>query len=367
MPRQPIESFSVEYLQVLDENGVVDRKLEPNIPDDDLRKLYRTMLAARMVDTRMTNLQRQGRMGTFPGVLGQEAASLGCVYAVRPGDWIVPSFRETSALFWRGVPFKNVLTYYMSIEEGNVYPEGSNILPVAISIGSQTVHGTGIAWAAKIRGDDVVTLVFFGDGATSEGDFHEACNLAGVYQVPAVFIIMNNHYAISCPRALQSHSATLAQKAIAYGFPGIQIDGNDLLAAYVATDEAVRRARSGGGPTLIECLTYRLGPHTTADDPRRYRSDEEVEQWKKKDPLLRFRLYLEKKKLWTPDWQQQLEEQLQAEIDEAVHEAEEEVRNANPLDMFDYVYAETPPDLLAQKEECAAFLGEETHAHGRSH
>ncbi len=364
MPRKQVEQFTVEHLQILDEAGNLDRQLEPPIPNDDLRRLYRTMLAARQLDRRMLSLQQQGRIGTFPGIQGQEAGALGCVYALRPEDWMVPAFRETAALFWRGVPYKNILMFYMSMEEGNVFPEGSNILPIAISVGSQPLHGAGIAWAAKLRGDDVVTLVFFGDGATSEGDFHEACNLAGVYQVPAIFVCINNQYAISCPRSLQSRSETLAQKAIAYGFPGIQVDGNDLLASYVATKEAVERARAGKGPTLIECLTYRISPHTTADDPRRYRSEEEVKEWRNRDPLPRFQKYLETKGLWDPQWQQQLEEELKEEIDEGVREAEAELAHLDPLEIFDFVYAEKTPELQAQKEEAAEFIQEPAHVSG---
>jgi pyruvate dehydrogenase E1 component alpha subunit len=362
MPRKRIEEFSIEHLQILDENGKVDRALEPKIPDADLRRLYRTMLAARMVDLRMYKLQQQGRMGTFPGVRGQEGGNLGCVYALRPQDWLVPSFRETSGMFWRGMPFKNVLTYYMGLDEANVYPDGMNTLPLAINVGSQTLHGTGIAWAAKLRGDDVVALIFFGDGATSTGDFHEACNMAGVFQTPAIFVCVNNQYAISTCRSTQSRSQTLAQKAIAYGFPALQVDGNDLLAAYVAAKEAHDRARAGQGPTMIECVTYRVGPHTTADDPRRYRSDEEVKEWERRDPISRFRKYLEGKKLWTQAWQDQIEAELKEEIEEQVREAEAELARAEPLDMFDYVYGEPTPELQAQKEELAEFTPQHTDA-----
>jgi len=362
MPRKRIEEFSLDYLQVLDEEGRVDRALEPKIPDADLKRLYRTMLLARLVDVRMYKLQQQGRIGTFPGVRGQEGGNLGCVYALRPQDWLVPSFRETSGLFWRGCPIKNVLMYYMGVEEANVFPDGMNTLPIAINVGSQTLHGTGLAWAARLRGDDIVTLIFFGDGATSTGDFHEACNLAGVFQVPAIFVCVNNQYAISTARSMQSRSQTLAQKAIAYGFPALQVDGNDLLATYVATKEAVDRARAGGGPSMIESITYRLGPHTTADDPRRYRSDEEVKEWERRDPIARFRKYLESKQLWTKSWQEQVEAELQEEIEEAVREAEADMARIDPLEMFDFVYGELPPDLQAQKEELAEHIHEPTDA-----
>ncbi len=364
MPRKSIEQFRVEYLQVLDPEGNVDPELDPHIPHDDLRRMYRAMLLARMVDRRMVSLQQQGRMGTFPQVLGQEGGCVGCVYALKPNDWLVPSFRETSALFFRGVHPKYILMYYMGLEEGNSFIEGENMLPIPIAVGAQAVHATGIALAAKNRGDKAVTLCFFGDGATSEGEFHEAMNLAGVFQVPAVFVCNNNQFAISVPQKVQTRAETYAQKAIAYGFPGIQIDGNDALASYVASKEAVERARSGGGPTLIESVTYRMCPHTTADDPRRYRREEEVQEWSKKDPILRFQRYLSKLELWDQTWQERLEEEFKAEIEDAVQDAEATLHNADPLEIFDHVYSDPPPDIQAQKEQAAASLGEPTHAGG---
>ena len=361
MPRKVVETFSVEYLQILDENGKVDKALEPSIPPEDLKRLYQTMLSARMLDRRMYQLQQQGRIGTFPGVMGQEA-SLGCTYALEPRDWLAPAFRESACMFWRGIPMKNLLIYYMGMEEGNEFPEGANTLPIAITIGTQTLHATGLGWAAKLRGDDVVALCYFGDGATSEGDFHEACNMAGVFQVPVVFVCMNNQFAISVPRSHQTSAATLAQKAIGYGFAGLQVDGNDILATYAAAKEAVARAREGQGPTLIECLTYRLGPHTTADDPRRYRTEADVSVWQKREPLARFQLYLEQRKLWTPKWQEELESTIQEAIESAVRDAEAERDAANPLEIFDSVYAELTPELQAQKESAAEALGEPAHA-----
>jgi pyruvate dehydrogenase E1 component alpha subunit len=358
MPRQPVESFRVERLQVLDQHGHVDRDLEPKIPGEDLQRLYRTMLLTRQLERRMVTLQQQGRIGTFAGVAGQEATSLGCVYALRPDDWLVPSFRETSGLFWRGVTPKHILSYFMGLEEGNAFPESSKATPIAITIGAQTLHGVGIAWAAKLRGDDAVALVFFGDGATSEGDFHEACNFAGVFQVPAVLVCVNNQYAISVPREQQTHSKTLAQKAIAYGFPGLQVDGNDILGCYVAAKEAIDRARAGKGPTLIEALTYRLCAHTTADDPRRYRTEAEVEEWQRCDPLLRFQVYLKGKGLWSPDWEEQLLDEIKEEIEEGLREAEAAFAQHEPLEIFDQAYAEPPPEVQAQKEQAAESMSE---------
>lgn len=354
MPRRTLESFTVDYLQVLDENGVVDSKLEPAVPAEDWKKLYRTMLLARMVDDRMYKLQAQGRMGTFPGVRGQEAC-VGGVYALERTDWLQPAFRETACLFWRGIGPKRVLQYFAGMEEGNVFPEESRTLPIPICVGSQTLHATGWAWADQIKGNKNVTLCYLGDGGTSEGDFHEALNLAGVYKLPIVFVVMNNQFAISVPRAIQSGSKTLAQKAIAYGFPGLQIDGNDLLATIVAAREAVGRARSGQGPTLIEMVTYRLGPHTTADDARRYRSEDEVKQWLPREPLVRMRKYLGKKGLWNESWQAELEAEFTELIEKEVQEYERELSEADPLDMFEFAYAEKTPDLVRQKEQAMKF------------
>ncbi len=355
MPRQVIASFRVEHFQVLDEQGNLDASLDPQIPAEDLRRLYRTMLLTRLVDRRMQSLQQQGRIGTFPSVMGQEAC-VGCVYPLRRSDWFVPSFRETAALFLRGMTVKQLLVYFMGMEEGNRFADDQNNLPIAITVGSQPLHATGIAWAARLRGDDLAAMVFFGDGATSEGDFHEACNLAGVFRVPVVFVCVNNQYAISLSRAEQTRSETLAQKAIAYGFPGVQIDGNDPLACCVAAREAIARARAGEGPTLIECLTYRLGAHTTADDPRRYRDEEEVQIWQRRDPLVRFRKYLENKGLWNEGWQARIEEEIKAEIEEGLREAELQREHVDPLEIFDHVCGELSPDLQAQKEQVAEFV-----------
>jgi len=281
MPRKDIKiPDKIEYISILNENGELDKALEPDIPEELLLRLYRTMLLARNFDERLISLQRQGRIGTFPPISGQEAAHLGAAAVLRPGDWFVPAFRETAAEIWRGRSLESVILYYNGFNEGVEIPEDSNDLPISIPVGSQILHAVGLAWAAKYRQTDDVAMAFFGDGATSEGDFHEGLNFASVFQAPAIFVCQNNHWAISLPRSKQTRSQTLAQKALAYNMPGIQVDGNDILAVYTAAREAADRARSGGGPTLIECVTYRMAVHTTADDPKRYRSTEEVEQWK---------------------------------------------------------------------------------------
>src|SRR6058998_1747369 len=350
MPRTPLEPrFTVDYLSVLDAEGNLDTALEPKLADNELKSLYRAMLLGRRLDERMVRLQRQGRIGTFAPTKGQEAAQMGSIFTLRPTDWMVPSFRETAAMIWRGWPIEKLLLFFSGHLEGGQPAPEQHDLPITIPVSTQLPHAVGLAYAAQYRGDDVVVMAYFGDGATSEGDFHEAMNFAGVWHVPVVFVCQNNQWAISVPLKKQTHSRTIAQKALAYGLPGIQVDGNDVLAVYAAAHEAVDRARAGDGPTLIECVTYRLGVHTTADDPTKYRADEEVAMWEQKDPLTRFRTYLEKRNLFEAGLEQQVDE----DIAEAVRRFES-APPADPLTMFDHVYAELPPDLKAQRAEMAA-------------
>jgi pyruvate dehydrogenase E1 component alpha subunit len=353
MPRTEIDlPYRVDYLSVLDENGHLDKELEPALPDELLLKLHRAMLLARRFDERMLSLQRQGRIGTFAPLKGQEAAQLGTVAALLPGDWMVPSFREAAAEVWRGKTLESILLYYGGYDEGGRVEEGRNDLPVAIPVGSQTLHAVGIGYAMQYRKEANVAMTFFGDGATSEGDFHEAMNFAGVFQLPVIFVCQNNHWAISIPRSRQTRSKTLAQKALAYGMPGIQVDGNDILAVHAAAQEAVQRARTGGGPTMIECVTYRVTMHTTADDPKRYRTDEEVELWLKRDPITRFQKYLKDKGLLDDGGIAALEQEVLAEIQAAVDRAEGSMKTApDPLDMFQHAYADSPANLVEQRAE----------------
>src|SRR5438132_464762 len=349
MPRTILEPrFHVEYLSILDSDGNLDAALEPKLSPGELRSLHRAMVLARRFDERMVRLQRQGRIGTFAPIKGQEASQLGSVITLRATDWMVPSFRETAAMIWRGWPIEKILLFFAGYVEGGRPAPDQRDLPITIPVGTQLPHAVGLAYAAQYRGDDAVVMAYFGDGAASEGDFHEALNFAGVWHVPVVFVCQNNQWAISVPLKKQTHSKTIAQKALAYGLPGIQVDGNDVLAVYAVAREAVDRARAGEGPTLIECVTYRLGVHTTADDPTKYRSDAEVAMWEQKDPLTRFRAYLEKRNL--------LEEGLEQRVDDELGEAIrrfEATPPADPLTMFDHVYAALPPDLRAQRDEAA--------------
>jgi pyruvate dehydrogenase E1 component alpha subunit len=362
MPRTRLEPrFQVEYLSILDSEGNLDAALEPDLPEDELKRIYRTMVLGRRLDERMVRLQRQGRIGTFAPIKGQEASQLGTVACLRPTDWTVPSFRETAAMLWRGWPIEKLLLFFSGHLEGGQPAPDQHDLPITIPVATQIPHAVGLAYAAQYRGDDAVVMTFFGDGATSEGDFHEALNFAGVWHVPVVFVCQNNQWAISVPLKKQTHSRTIAEKALAYGFPGIQVDGNDVLAVHAAAGEAVARARGGDGPTLIECVTYRLGVHTTADDPTKYRSAEEVAEWERKDPLTRFGAYLQKRNLL----EEGLEERVDAEIAEAVARFEA-MPPPDPLAMFDHVYSARPPHLQAERESLARRLadgapaGEET-------
>jgi pyruvate dehydrogenase E1 component alpha subunit len=360
MPRKKITlSEKVEYLSILNEKGQLDKKLEPNISEDVLLRLHRTMLLARKFDERLLNLQRQGRIGTFPPIKGQEAAQLGTIAHLRPGDWMVPAFRETAAEIWRGRSLESIIIYNNGYSEGLGILADRNDMPISVPVGSQILHAVGLGWAVKYRKKDDVAMTFFGDGATSQGDFHEGLNFAAVFQVPVVFVCQNNHWAISIPLSKQTRSKTLAQKAVAYGMPGIQVDGNDILAVYAAAQEAVERARSGGGPTLIECVTYRLMMHTTADDPKRYRTDEEVEQWRKRDPLIRFEKYLKEKGLLSEEKRNQVESEVLAAIQAAIDGAEKQMETlGDPLEMFDNAYADIPPYLKEQKADLASELSE---------
>jgi pyruvate dehydrogenase E1 component alpha subunit len=352
MPRTRVEPrFHVEYLSILDSDGHLDAALEPDIPEAELKRLYHMMVLGRRLDERMVRLQRQGRIGTFAPIKGQEASQLGTAACLRPTDWMIPSFRETAAMIWRGWPIEKLLLFFSGHLEGGQPGPDQRDLPIAIPVATQVPHAVGLAYAAQYRGDDAVVMTYFGDGATSEGDFHEAMNFAGVWHVPIVFVCQNNQWAISVPLKKQTHSRTIAEKALAYGFPGIQVDGNDVLAVHAAGREAIARARAGDGPTLIECVTYRLGVHTTADDPTKYRSAEEVAEWERKDPLTRFRAYLQKRNLLEED----VEARADAEIAEAVARFEA-TPAPDPLTIFDHVYAELPPDLKAQRETLASRL-----------
>lgn len=353
MPRSVVFSpGDVEHLSILAEDGKVDRELEPDIGKDMLREMFRAMLWGRRFDERMLKLQRQGRIGTFAPIKGQEAAQIGSAIHLRAEDWLVPSFRETAAQLWRGATPEDIWLFAAGYNEGVRIPEGARDLPLCVPVATQLLQACGIAYAAKLRGEDSIVMAFHGDGATSEGDFHEAMNFASVFGLPVVFVCQNNQWAISVPLARQTHSETLAQKAIAYGMPGIRVDGNDVLAVWAATREAVERARSGGGPTMVECLTYRMEVHTTADDPTRYRTEEDVAPWRKRDPLERFEGYLVKKKVMKKAEIEAMDEAFKKELLAAWHKTEKhivELDAVDPISIFDDLYGQPWPHLEQQK------------------
>ncbi|MBS3144284.1 pyruvate dehydrogenase (acetyl-transferring) E1 component subunit alpha [Candidatus Woesearchaeota archaeon] len=338
-----------KFLQILDKEGNVDKLLEPKLSVTELKKMYECMVLTRMADTKALALQRSGRMGTFAQVLGQEA-QVAVGFAMQKQDWFFPSFRELGILLARDAPLELFYLTFMGCEEGNRSPKGINNFPLSVPVGSQTLHGVGVAMAANIKGHKVVAVAALGDGGTSEGDFHEAMNFAGVFKAPCILFCQNNQWAISTPRHIQTASKTIAQKAIAYGFPGIQVDGNDALALYAATKEAVENARKGKGPTLIESLTYRIGPHTTADDPTLYRSDKEVKYWQERDPIKRFKIYLQKKGIWNKKYEEDLVKRCAKQIEAAIAKAEKVAAATKPEDMFKYMYAEMTSELKEQFE-----------------
>lgn len=364
MPRKEIDlQHQVEYLSILDAEGRVDAGLEPALPEDLLLKIHHAMLLARRFDERMLAMQRQGRIGTFAPIKGQEA-QIGAAAVLEPDDWLVPSFREAPSELWRGKSMESILLMYGGYNEGGVIPPGLNNLPPSIPVGSQTLHAVGLAYAARYRKGPQIAMSFFGDGATSEGDFHEALNFASVFQVPAIFICQNNHWAISIPRSKQTRSGTIAQKALAYGMPGLQVDGNDVLAMYAGAKEAADRARAGGGPTLIEAVTYRMSVHTTADDPKKYRREEEVQEWVQRDPIARLQKYLTGKGLLSPEKIEATDAEVKAEVQAAEQRwTRLTEKPPEPLDMFDHAFADLSPYLLEQREELVRELAGTRSAH----
>ncbi|MCB1164131.1 MAG: pyruvate dehydrogenase (acetyl-transferring) E1 component subunit alpha [Candidatus Latescibacteria bacterium] len=356
MPRTELASFGIETLQILAPSGEVDQALDPGLPPEDLHTLYRGMVLGREADQRMLNLQRQGRLGTFSPSVGQEAASVGPVYCMGPMDWFVGAFRELGARLMRGHRFKDVLHFWNGREEGSAIDPALRTLYDSIIVGAQIPHAVGLAYAQKLRGEKAATVCWFGDGATSQGDFHEALNFAAVWKAPVVFICQNNQWAISIPRSKQTSARSIAQKAVAYEMPGIQVDGNDVLAMVVATREAIDRAKRGEGPTLIEAVTYRMGVHTTADDPTRYRNEEAAQaEWTEKDPILRLRRYLEARGLWDEARETALREEIRAGIAEEVKVYETET-TFPPDTPFDHVFGTLHPVINEQRELFHALL-----------
>jgi pyruvate dehydrogenase E1 component alpha subunit len=348
-----------EPLQVIREDGSAHKDLEPKMSTQEHLRLLRAMLLVRATDTKAMLLQRSGRIGFYVPSFGQEACQVGSASCLIPEDWVAPAYREPGAALLRGFPVKHLIAQCYGNtadpQKGRQMPNhyGSrttNFITASSPVGTQITYATGVAWAMKIRRDPLVTLVYFGDGATSQGDFHVGLNFGAVFKAPCVYFCNNNGWAISVPLKRQTASKTLAQKAIAYGMEGVRCDGNDILAVIIATRAAVDKARAGGGPTLIEALTYRMGPHSSSDDPTRYRPAEEVEEWKKRDPIERYRRYLEKKGVVTAEAYKELETAATREVEQAIAEVEA-ASPVPPESLFDDVYADPPYSLQLQREQ----------------
>ncbi|MGZ4111864.1 MAG: pyruvate dehydrogenase (acetyl-transferring) E1 component subunit alpha [Tumebacillaceae bacterium] len=330
---------------------------ESSLTAEQLLEMYKWMVTVRHFDRRAVNLQRSGRIGTYAPLEGQEAAQVGCGYALEKRDWLFPTYREHGVSMVHGLPMTTIFMYWNGRPEGCMAPEGVNIFPIAVPIATQLPHAVGAAWASKLRGEDTISVGFLGDGATSEGDFHEAMNFAGVFKLPVIIFCQNNGYAISVPLKKQTAVETLAEKAAAYGVEGVRVDGQDAIAVYEAVKKAADKARNGGGPTFIEAVTYRYGSHTTADDHTRYRDEAEAEEWRgQRDPIERLKQVLLERGAWSEDQDKALWD----ETDKVVQKSIDEMQSAPPVDhnrIFDYAYAEMPWHLQEQREEMRKLYG----------
>ena len=349
------EDLTVETYQVVKPDGSYDPERLPDLDESELRDLYRWMLLQRTFDERSTKLQRRGKLGTYASGHGQEASIIGGGYALRRQDWIFPYGREAGMLLMHGLSMRDLLLYWRGIEDASRM-QGANVFGLAISIGSHIPVVTGMSWGMMLDDSDAIAFANLGDGATSTGAFHEGLNFAGVLGTPAVFFCQNNQYAISLPFEKQTAANTVAQKALAYGVDGIRVDGNDVLAVYNAVAEARERALDGD-PVLVEAVTYRRAAHTTSDDPTRYRPDEEVDEWKKLDPLERYRRFLRDTGLWDEIDEESLQEEVDEEFSEAV-EAADEYPKRDVGAIFEYLHAEMPADLQRQLDELRDLLEE---------
>jgi pyruvate dehydrogenase E1 component alpha subunit len=363
-PPEPPSRWELEYpiRRVMDDNGDAGAA-EVALPDAEILQLYRWMLLNRELDERMVGLQRQGRIGFYVGSIGEEAAIHGAAAAMKPGDWIFPAYREHGAALQRGMPLAAFLCGLLGNSGdrmlGHQMPcheawRAANFVSVSSPIATQIPQAVGAAWAARLKNHDMVALAFFGDGATSSGDFHAGLNFAGVHRLPVIFLCRNNGWAISMPRERQTASETIVQKAIAYGMAGERVDGNDLLAVHDVVRRARVRAASGEGPTLVECLTYRLEGHSTSDDPRAYREPRLVEEWRKRDPLLRLRAFLRRRGSLSELEERQLLEEVRGEIQRALREAESAAPRPPIETLIEGVYSEPLRQQREQLEELRA-------------
>lgn len=349
-----VASFDIPFLQYLDENSQATQDFPEFADPDTLLHLYRQMALTRIVDNKAVKLQRTGKMGTYPSTLGQEAVGVGTGSALKKEDIYCPYYRESGALLQHGVTIEELLAIWGGDERGNDFKNVQDDLPTSVPIATQCLHAAGIAFALKHRNEKRVAVTSIGEGGTSKGDFYEAINLAGSWHLPIVFVVNNNQWAISVPRDIQTGAKTIAQKAIAAGIPGVQVDGNDIIAVRTAISESIERARNGQGPTLIEAITYRLCDHTTADDATRYQPPEEVKEAWTKEPIARLAHYLEAQGLWSKEKEAEMQAELAKEVDEGIKAYLNRTKD-KPKAMFDHLYAELPEALQDQYDEAEEY------------
>lgn len=334
---------------MLDPEGRLRDGAAPALDEAGIGEALRLMMLGRAFDRKCLSLQRQGRLGTFAPIFGQEATLVGVAMALDPArDWAVPQYRELPVQIRQGVPLETVALYRRGHPDGGIVPEGVRMFATQVSLAAQLPHAVGLAWGMKMKGEDGAVAVFFGDGASSEGDFHESCNLAGVVDAPVLFVLQNNQWAISTPRSIQTAGADFASRAPAYGFPGVSVDGNDLFAVHAVAADAVARARAGKGATLIEAHTYRMGMHTTADDPGRYVDSDELERWKKRDPIDRVQKYLAARGRWNAGIAAEREADVAAEVERAFAAADSHPA-PDPAAIYEHVFAAPTPTLARQR------------------
>lgn len=356
--KKTIASFNIDYQQVLDENGVVDQSLMPNLTESQIKELYHLMKLTRIFDEKLFLLQRSGKIGTYAQVKGQEA-QVATGFILDKEDWIAPSFREMGVYIARGVNRAQIVQAWKGDVRANTAdPKTARCLPVAVPIATQCLHACGLAWASKLRGEKSACVTYLGDGGTSEGDFYEALNFAGVFKLPVIIYCQNNQWAISTPRSKQSAAQTIAQKAIAAGVEAIQIDGNDVIGVYKAMQDALARARNGQGPTLIEAMTFRMGDHTTSDDSSKYRDPKLVEEWTSKDPLLRLEKYFQKIGTWSDDYGKWVTDECNKEAEAAITEALA-MPPPPPENLFAHIYEKLTADLEEEQAEVLATITEQ--------
>lgn len=346
----------VEPLRILAPDGQLNADFAP-MDDDEALTAFELMLLTRIFDEKATSLQRQGRFGTFSSVRGQEGSVVGAASALDPRhDWVVPQYRELPALLRQGLPLENYALYFMGHPAGGAIPDDVNVLPIQISLAAQLPHAVGLAWGLRKQGSDSAVLTFLGDGASSEGDFHEALNLAGVMRAPAVFFLQNNGWAISTPRSTQSAARTFAERGPGYGVEGIYVDGNDLFAVHSVVSRAVERARAGDGPTLIESLTWRAGPHNTADDPTKYVTKEHHTPWEGSDPIDRMRAYLTSRELIDEASEAEAKDRCVAAVQSAMTAAQE-MPSPTVDSIFDHVHGQESERFRSQRDALLAHEG----------